>query len=250
MLAIARRNAIKEQLQERKSVTITDLAARLNVTKETIRRDLRVMEESGELIRTHGGAYILEGVQNDIDISTRQVLKMEEKQIIAQKCDALIQPGDFIYLDCSTTAWFIARKLVDRKVTVLTSSLEIANILSNSNTVHLYLIGGEFSRSTMSFTGDGAMSSLQRYFVDKAFISCRSVSMEYGITDTHENIAALRRVALEHAKQKYLVVDHTKLNNTSFASLIPLKELDGIVMDTEFSPEWKEFLKHNGVRIY
>lgn len=250
MLAIARRNAIKEQLQERKSVTITDLAARLNVTKETIRRDLRVMEESGELIRTHGGAYILEGVQNDIDISTRQVLKMEEKQIIAQKCDALIQPGDFIYLDCSTTAWFIARKLVDRKVTVLTSSLEIANILSNSSTVHLYLIGGEFSRSTMSFTGDGAMSSLQRYFVDKAFISCRSVSMEYGITDTHESIAALRRVALEHAKQKYLVVDHTKLNNTSFASLIPLRELDGIVMDTEFSPEWKEFLKHNGVRIY
>ena len=72
MLAIARRNAIKEQLQEHKSVTITDLAARLNVTKETIRRDLRAMEEDGELIRTHGGAYILEGVQNDIDISTRQ----------------------------------------------------------------------------------------------------------------------------------------------------------------------------------
>lgn len=250
MLAIARRNAIREQLQERKSVTITDLAARLNVTKETIRRDLRAMEQDGQLIRTHGGAYILEGVQNDIDISTRQVLKTAEKQIIAQKCDALIQPGDFIYLDCSTTAWFIARKIADRKLTVLTTSLEIANILSTSKTVHLFLIGGEFSSTTMSFTGDGAMSSLQRYFVDKAFISCRSVSMEYGVTDTHENIAALRRLALEHAKQKYLVVDHSKLNNTSFASLISFRELDGIVMDTEFSPEWKECLKRNGVRVY
>ena len=85
MLAITRRNAIKEQLMERKSVTITDLANRLNVTKETIRRDLRLMEEQGELIRTHGGAYILDGVQNDIDISMRQVIKTEEKAIIAEK---------------------------------------------------------------------------------------------------------------------------------------------------------------------
>ena len=95
MLAIARRNAIKEQLQEHKSVTITDLAARLNVTKETIRRDLRAMEEDGELIRTHGGAYILEGVQNDIDISTRQILKTAEKQrVIMQQICAMDCPRD------------------------------------------------------------------------------------------------------------------------------------------------------------
>ena len=71
MLAVTRRKIIQELLQENKSVTITKLAAQLNVTKETIRRDLRSMEKDNELIRTHGGAYILEGVQNDIDISTR-----------------------------------------------------------------------------------------------------------------------------------------------------------------------------------
>lgn len=250
MLAIARRNAIKEQLQEHKSVTITDLAARLNVTKETIRRDLRAMEQDGQLIRTHGGAYILEGVQNDIDISTRQVLKTAEKQVIAQKCDALIQPGDFIYLDGSTTAWFIARKIADRKLTVLTTSLEIANILSSSKTVHLFVIGGEFSSATRSFSGDGAVRNLQQYFVDKAFISCRSVSMEFGITDTSENSAVLHRIALEHAKHKYLAVDHSKLNNASFASVCPIKELDGIIMDTDFSPEWRECLKRNQVKSY
>lgn len=250
MLAIARRNAIREQLQERKSVTITDLAARLNVTKETIRRDLRAMEENGDLIRTHGGAYILEGVQNDIDISTRQVLKTAEKQIVAQKCDALIQPGDFIFLDGSTTAWCIARKIADRKLTVLTTSLEIANILSSSPTVHLFVIGGEFSSSTMSFAGDGAVRNLRQYFVDKAFISCRSVSMEFGLTDTNDNTAELHRIALEHAKQKYLAVDHSKLNNASFSRVCALRELDGIVMDMEFTPEWKECLKYNQVQIY
>ena len=129
MLAITRKQAIKKLLQEQKSVTISDLSERLNVTKETIRRDLRAMEKDQELIRTHGGAYILEGVQNDLDVITRQALRITEKEIIAQKCDALIQPSDIIFLDSSTTSWYIARKIVNRKLTVVTTSLEIANIL-------------------------------------------------------------------------------------------------------------------------
>ena len=141
MLAISRQNLIKELLQENKSVTIADLAVRMNVTRETIRRDLRAMEQEHELIRTHGGAYILDGVQNDLDISTRQVLKTEEKKTIALKCDALIQTGEIIYLDNSTTAWFIANKIASRKLTVVTNSLEIANILSSSQTINLFLIG-------------------------------------------------------------------------------------------------------------
>jgi len=76
MLAITRRDVIREQLKEHKSIQITELADLLEVTKETIRRDLRTMEKDGELIRTHGGAYILDGVQNDLDLSTRQVLRV------------------------------------------------------------------------------------------------------------------------------------------------------------------------------
>ena len=117
MLAITRKQAIKKLLQEQKSVTISDLSVRLNVTKETIRRDLRAMEKNQELIRTHGGAYILEGVQNDLDVTTRQTLRIPEKEIIAQKCDTLIQPSDIIFLDSSTTSWYIARKIVNRKLT-------------------------------------------------------------------------------------------------------------------------------------
>ena len=153
MLAISRQNLIKELLQENKSVTIADLAVRMNVTRETIRRDLRAMEKEHELIRTHGGAYILDGVQNDLDISTRQVLKIEEKKAIALKCDALIQTGEIIYLDNSTTAWFIANKISSRKLTVVTNSLEIANILSTSQTIHLFLIGGEYSQSNKKLRG-------------------------------------------------------------------------------------------------
>ena len=250
MLAISRQNLIKELLQENKSVTIADLAVRMNVTRETIRRDLRAMEKEHELIRTHGGAYILDGVQNDLDISTRQVLKTEEKKTIALKCDALIQTGEIIYLDNSTTAWFIANKIASRKLTVVTNSLEIAIILSSSQTINLFLIGGEYSPRTKSFEGSSAHRSLRQYFFDKAFISCRSIDMEFGATDTSDNSAVSHYLALSHAKQKYLAVDHSKLNNVSFTSVIPLNELDGIILDTEFSPEWKDFLDKNNVRYY
>ena len=250
MLAIARRNAIRDQLKEHKSVTISELASRLDVAKETIRRDLRSMEEAGELVRTHGGAYILEGVQNNIDASTRRVLKTAEKELIAQKCEALVQQGDFVFLDGSTTAWCIARKLASRKLTVLTNSLEIANILADSGSVKLFLIGGEYSPRGMCFSGQSAVRSLERYFMDKCFISCRSVSMDHGMTDTDDNDAALHRVALEHARTRYLAVDSTKLGWDSFSSLGPLRELDGFICDAPLTPEWRDCLRQNQVRIF
>ena len=250
MLAIARKAAIRERLHEHKSVRITELAAELNVTKETIRRDLREMEQGGELIRTHGGAYILDGVQNDIDVGTRQVLKIPEKERIAQKCDSIIQSGDYIYLDGSTTCWSIARKVSHRKLTVLNSSLEIANILSPFDTIKLHVIGGEFSPKNKDFVGEGAIKTLERYFVDKAFISCRSVHIRYGITDTNDGRARLHQTALEHAREKYLVVDHSKLNNVSFSRIAPVTSVDGIIMDQEFPPEWTDYLTAHQIKMF
>lgn len=250
MLAFARKNAIREQLQENKSVQITTLAELLQVTKETIRRDLRDMEQAGELIRTHGGAYILDGVQNDIDVSTRRVLKTSEKKIIAQKCNALIQTGDYIFLDGSTTAWFIAQAISLRNITVLTNSLEIANQLSTSQTVRLFVVGGQYSASSRSFTGNSAIRNLENYYVDKAIISCRSVSMESGLTDTNDNDAMLHRLALSHASERYLAVDHSKVDKSSFSYIAPISELNGIIMDRSFSDKWVQHLTANKVQIY
>lgn len=250
MLAVARQKIIREQLKEHKSVRIADLADLLQVTKETVRRDLGSMEKTGELIRTHGGAYILDGVQNDLDLSTRQVLRIPEKETIARKCSFLIENGDYIFLDDSSTAWFIAREVMHLNIAVLTPSLEIINLLSSAPTVKLFAVGGEYNPSSGSFKGGNTIRNLERYYVDKAFISCRSVSMEAGLTDTNDNDAILHRLALEHAGEKYLAIDTSKLNRSSFASVVPVSDLDGIIMDSPFPPEWTEFLQKNAVRIY
>lgn len=250
MLAITRRNAIKDQLMERKSVTITDLAQKLNVTKETIRRDLRLMEEHGELIRTHGGAYILDGVQNDIDINMRQVIKTQEKTTIAEKCSALIQPGDSIFLDGSTTCWFVAQRLLGQNLTVLTNSLQIATILSQSPSIQLISIGGRFAPSNLCFIGDNTCRALSNYFVDKAFLSCRSISRAHGITDISEDYAAIHRLVVERSNKSYLVVDNSKLDNTSFAYTCPLTSVDAVICDAPWSEPWQEYFRTHNIAFY
>lgn len=250
MLAITRRDVIREQLKEHKSIQITELSDLLDVTRETIRRDLRAMEKDGELIRTHGGAYILDGVQNDLDLSTRQFLRVSEKEIIASKCEKLIQNGDYIFLDGSSTCWFIARSIMHRNLAVLTTSLEIINLLSASTSVKLFVVGGEYSPATKSFGESSAIWCMEHYHVDKSFISCRSVSLNAGLTDTNDTDAMLHKLALDHAHESYLAIDSSKLNRDSFAEIAPLTSLDGIILDGPFPEDWISYLTAHHIRYY
>ena len=243
MLAIARRNAILELLREHQSVNVTELVA-----TETIRRDFKEMEAAGQLIRTHGGAYITEGVQNDISVSMRSVIRQQEKKAIAQKCARLIHTGDSIFLDASTTDWVLAQELLERHITVLTNSLKVAEILSASSSVQLILAGGSYVPRSMSFSGEQTVEDLSRYFVDKAFISCRTVHMEYGATDSNEGDALTRRTMLRRSHSTYLLVDHSKLDGISFLNICPLESLTAIICDQPLSPPWQSHLKEIGVQ--
>ena len=248
MLAIARRNAILELLREHQSVNVTELATSLGVATETIRRDFKEMEAAGQLIRTHGGAYITEGVQNDISVSMRSVIRQQEKKAIAQKCARLIHTGDSIFLDASTTDWVLAQELLERHITVLTNSLKVAEILSASSSVQLILAGGSYVPRSMSFSGEQTVEDLSRYFVDKAFISCRTVHMEFGATDSNEGDALTRRTMLRRSHSTYLLVDHSKLDGISFLNICPLESLTAIICDQPLSPPWQSHLKEIGVQ--
>ena len=250
MLAIARRNAILELLREQQSLNVTQLAATLGVATETIRRDFKELEAAGQLIRTHGGAYITDGVLNDINVSDRSVIRKQEKREIAKKCAQLIQTGDSIFLDASTTDWCIAQELLEKHITVLTNSLKVADILSVSACVKLILAGGNYAPRTKSFYGEQTTEDLSRYYVDKAFLSCRTVHMEFGATDSNEGEALARRTMLHRSHSTYLAVDHSKLDGVSFLNICPLEDLTGIICDQPLSPVWQNHLKEIGVEAF
>lgn len=250
MLPIARRNSIKDIITEKKSVTVTELTKMFNVTDETIRRDLKLLEEQGFLVKTHGGAFIQDGVENDIDISIRGCAFLDSKIKIAQIAMKLINNGDSIFLDCSTTSLQIAKAVVNMRLTVITNSIFIINQLSAYENIRLIAIGGTLNKTHMCFTGKSAIQTLKNYFVDKAFISCRSLSIKHGITDSNEAISEIRSLLLNQSNNIYLVADYSKFNKTSFISIGKFSDITGVIVDQSLNEEWQNVLSKNHVELY
>ena len=249
MLAVERINKIKEILINQKTAKVSDLSALFNVTEETIRRDLQKLEDESFLVRSYGGAFIDEGVKTDIDISFREFSHVEGKQRIAAKCIDYIHDGNSVFLDASTTSLFIANNLANKNITLVTNSLRIANVLVDHTNINLIIIGGGFNHSDMSMLGRNAELNINSYFFDTAFISCRSLSREYGVTDSNEQQAEIRKLAIEHANKVFLVADYTKFDRTSFTRICGFDKIHNIVVDSKLSRDWSDFLKEKHIGL-
>lgn len=249
MLAVTRKNKIRDMLNERKSVTVTELSKMFEVTEETIRRDLKVLEDSGFLTRTYGGAFIQDGVENNVNITIREVAYTQSKTAIGKACRSIIHNGDSIFLDSSTTSLFIAKAIQDMRLTVVTNSLLIVDELSEKENIRLICIGGAFSHDAKAFHGNIASQALDFFYLDKTFMSCRSLSMQHGITDSSESVCIIRKKLLNRSNEIYLVADYSKFDKTSFLHICDFETITGIVTDKDFSREWIEFLHKKSVKI-
>ncbi len=238
MLAMERKARIKTLVMKNKSVIVSQLAREFSVNEETIRRDLKALEKEGVLTRTYGGAFVQNGVINEVELSLRQTAYVENKRRIAARCMSVIHNGDTILLDHSTTALEIARAAEKMEITVLTNSLLIADQLADQGQIRLILIGGEFDAKNRCFSGNAMLDALDSYYVDTAFISCRSLHLDHGVTDSSEQSAAMRRKMISRAERAYLAADHTKFDRTSFVRICGLEKLSGIVTDTPVPERW------------
>lgn len=250
LLAVDRKNKIKDILSEKKSITVTELTGYFDVTEETIRRDLKLLAKEGFLKKTYGGAYITDGVQNDVNVNLREHIHVEGKKKIAKRCLELIKMGDSIFLDASTTALVLATMLDDKKLTVVTNSLKIINILAVKKNITTIVIGGTLYHNSLSHVGPGAESYLQNYYYDTAFISCRSISMLHGITDSNEQQANVRKTVVSHANLVCLMLDHTKINRTSFVKICEFGQINQVVTDEALTSDWREFLTERNIAYY
>lgn len=242
MLAVTRKNKIKDILMERKSITVTELSKTFDVTEETIRRDLKFLEDEGFLTRTYGGAFIQSGVENNVNLELREVAYTKSKDSIAKECRKLIHNGDSIFLDPSTTALFIARAICDMRLTVVTNSLLIIDQLSEFDNIRLVCVGGTLSRDHKAFQGNSTLQALDGLYMDKAFMSCRSLSMEHGITDSSEGMAMIRQKLLHRSNEIYVIADYSKFDKTSFIHICDFDDLTGIITDKVLTQDWKDFL--------
>ncbi len=250
MLPVTRRSRIKQIVMEKKSVVVSDLSMTFNVTEETIRRDLKILEEEGLLQRTYGGAYILDGVQNEVNVELREKVFVSNKKNIAKKAKKLVNNGDSIFLDNSTTAFYVADELKDMRVTVITNSYKILSTLCNISGINLIVTGGAYYPQSRAFLGSMCAKAISNYNVDIAFVSCRTLSMDKGITDASEELAFLRRTIISHAAKSYIIADYSKFNKPSFINTCGFEEISGIITDSKLPKEWGTFLAQKGLEIY
>lgn len=231
-------------------MTVLELSERFSVTDETIRRDLRYLEEQGFVKRTYGGAILEKRVKNEITYHTLEGLFVESKRLIAQKSAEFIHNGDCIFLDSSTTAQYLCSEISGKKITVISNSIKVLSELSGNKNITLISTGGSLQHSSLSFVGRTAIQSLSNYYVDKAFISCRSVSIEKGLSDGDEQQADIRRLIIQNANAVFLIADHTKFGKVSFVNICGYENVDAIIMDTELSDDWHTFCRENDIMLY
>ncbi len=174
---------------------------------------------------------------------------MESKIAIAKKCLSVIHNGDSIFLDASTTALQISKELQGMRLTVVTNSLLIINELQDKEDIRLISIGGSYTNRDKAFVGSTAIHNLESFYVDKSFMSCRSVSMEHGITDSNEAIAAIRQTLITRSNHIYLVADHSKFDKTSFIRISGFETITGLITDKHLDDQWMDYLSKNNVEL-
>lgn len=252
MLKIDRQTIIEQELSKNGSVLISSLSDLLNCSEETIRRDLKELESSGKLNRTHGGAYLMEKYDKSYPTKLRKVMYPEIKSRLAQLALSYVRENDMILLDSSTTCLTLAEALLNSRisVTILTNSLPICSLCNDqTSNINLICLGGSFRRYTSSFTGYHATDVLARYCADKSFISCPKVTLEHGMSDNHLNESRVRESMLVHSKQKILLLDHTKFDSDANILFGDLKRVDVILTDRKLPAEWELYCQENRIRL-
>lgn len=250
MLTIERQKQIGDILLEKKSVSVSELAEQFQVSYETIRRDLRELEKSGMAEKSYGGAVLKERVTHKLGFQELSKIMVDLKHRIAATALPLIEEGDSIYIDFSTTCGSIVNLLGDLSINVLTNSLEVINRLSDKENISLLSTGGSWDAENRAFFGRTAIQTLEQFHVDKAFISCCALSREQGITDRTELESELRRKVIESANHIYLLADYSKFDKVAFVKTCDFDRITGIVTDAELDSEWTDFLKKNHIKYY
>jgi len=249
MLAIERHRQLLKLLQTQESVRTADVARALGVTEETVRRDFEKLESDGVLQRSHGGAVRIEAQRREFPVRERAAQNAAAKRHIAQAALKLIHPGQTVFFDPSTTIQELARQLVEQPLTVLTNSLQIAMILAEKPTIKTVLVGGNLMPNSLSCVGWGAEQSLDLYRVDSAFISCRGIDPERGLSEATEEQARLKRLVLERAEAAYLLADASKCGLASNYFFTRNSGIDAWITDAPPPEPLKASLTAQGVRI-
>jgi DeoR family fructose operon transcriptional repressor len=250
VFAEERHQEIVRRAREAGRVDVASLSAELDVTPETVRRDLTALERAGLVRRVHGGAIAIERFGFEPAVSAREGVLTEEKSRIGKAALAELPDNGAIVVDAGTTTrQFVELLPTDIELTVVVNSPPLATILARRANVTVMMLGGRVRRRTLAVVDDWATSSLASVHVDVAFMATNGISVERGLTTPDPAEAAVKRAMIAAARRTVLLADHTKIGIDYFARFGDLPDVDTFITDTGAEDELVEEISEAGPRV-
>lgn len=250
MLALERRNAILEKLALTGKVIVADLSREFNVTEETIRRDLEKLDREGLAQKTYGGAIANHSLNMDLPYKVRQRTNADAKQAIALKVADMIHDGDYIMMDASSTTLYITKCIRSKhNITLITNSIEILMEVADQDDWHVICTGGVLKTGALALVDANAEKTIRNFRVDTAICSCKGLDINFGISDSNDSNAQIKQAMFAAARNRILVADHSKFDQTSFVKIGDLTDVDTVVTDIQPAALWTETCADAGVSL-
>ena len=234
MFTEERQEAILATLHRNGKVKVRDLSEKFQVTEDCIRKDLKALENAGNLKRTYGGAILSQDYPLKRDVIDRRGVNVEKKKIIAEKAESLIRNDETIFLDISTTNIMVAKRLVAnrKRVVVVSNMIDILQVLANSYLITAIGTGGTMYRTVNGFMGAATIEVIKNYSFDRAFIgSCGLDMTDSSITTLGVEDGLTKKDALASSRHKYIVMEKDKFYFNDSYRFAHFDDINGIITD-------------------
>lgn len=248
MLTAERKALVLDVLARDGRVVAKDLAERLGVSEDTVRRDLRELAADGRLIRVHGGAMPVSPATQDF--AARRRVATDSKRRVAAAAARLIEPGQTVYVDGGTTSLALCDQIpASLRATVITHSPTVAVALNDHPAIEVLLIGGRMYPHSMVAVGAVALEQLDGTRADVFFMGVSGIDAKAGFTTGDVEEAAMKRAFLQRAAETYVLASAEKLGTTARFRVTSLAGVTAALCDDEADAKQVRSLERAGLRV-
>lgn len=224
MIPYERRMRILQELKKREFLTLNELVSLFeNVSESTLRRDLKSLNEDGQIDLIQGGAAIKTFSTFDPPISSRSIVNIEAKDKIAKFAAGLVKENDVVYIDTGTTALGLMKYLANKKITIVTTNVWLLNHLQGA-VASCIVAGGEINKETASISGPQTEESLRQMFFDVAFLGTSGVDAIAGINTGDIREASIKRIVKANSARTYVLADSSKIGVASMYKAFEIRD--------------------------
>lgn len=247
-----RRRRIARLVREAGSVTIGSLESEFGISPMTARRDLAALEEEGRVRRIHGGAVLPENAGHEDSFWYRLEEAVDAKKRLAALAVGLVSPGSSVFLDSSTTAYYLGQRLLSDgpRATLLTNSVPVMELFMRDEApkTDVVGVGGLMKKLTLSFVGPHAVQTVSAHSADTAFISVKGITRDGYLTDPDLLEAEVKRAMIEHSEEPVLVVDGSKFEKRGLSVITHVSGISRVLV-ADAPEERLEELSAMGVEV-